>query len=252
MPIHDWTKVDAGIFHAFHLHWIASIDGALNAGLLPPDYYSLPEQVLGLGNPDVLALQLTIPNAPSKPNANGTSTHSTSSGIAVAALPPKTRFTDRTDDIYVARKARSVVIRHVSGHKIVALIEIISPSNKSSKSEIESLVRKSVEFLRNGIHLIILDLIPPGPRDPQGIHPLIWSEFKSIDFRLPPDKPLTFAAYAAGAIKQTFVETVSVGEALPEMPLFLTPEIYVPLPLEATYSAAWAKVPRPWREVLET
>jgi hypothetical protein len=26
MPIHDWTKVDAGIFHAFHLHWIAAID----------------------------------------------------------------------------------------------------------------------------------------------------------------------------------------------------------------------------------
>jgi hypothetical protein len=161
MPIHDWTKVDAGIFHAFHLHWIASIDGALNAGLLPPDYYSLPEQVLGLGNPDVLALQLTIPNAQSTPLANGSLTQSDSSGVAVATVPPKTRFTDQTDDSSVARKTRSVVIRHVSGHRIVTLIEIVSPSNKSSKSELESLVKKAVEFLRNGIHLIILDLFPP-------------------------------------------------------------------------------------------
>jgi hypothetical protein len=25
MPIHDWTRVDAGIFHDFHLAWIAEI-----------------------------------------------------------------------------------------------------------------------------------------------------------------------------------------------------------------------------------
>jgi len=157
--------VDAGIFHAFHHNWITSIAGALNSGLLPPDYYSLPEQVLGPGNPDVLALQLTFPNAPSSPKANGTPTVSGTGGIAVATLPPKTRFTDQTNEISVVRKSKSVVIRHISGHKIVALIEIVSPSNKSSKSEIESFVRKAVEFLRNGIHLIVLDLFPPGPRD---------------------------------------------------------------------------------------
>ena len=25
MPIHDWTRVDAGIFHAFHHGWIEEI-----------------------------------------------------------------------------------------------------------------------------------------------------------------------------------------------------------------------------------
>src|SRR5581483_8630143 len=44
MPIHDWTRVDAGIFHAFHHEWITEIGRALNRGLLPPDYYALPEQ----------------------------------------------------------------------------------------------------------------------------------------------------------------------------------------------------------------
>lgn len=44
MPIHDWTKVDAGIFHAFHHGWIEELARALNRGLLPADYYALPEQ----------------------------------------------------------------------------------------------------------------------------------------------------------------------------------------------------------------
>lgn len=30
MPIHDWTKVNAGIFHDFHHDWITMIKRALN------------------------------------------------------------------------------------------------------------------------------------------------------------------------------------------------------------------------------
>ena len=37
MPIHDWTRVDAGIFHDLRLGWISTIARAFNAGLLPPD-----------------------------------------------------------------------------------------------------------------------------------------------------------------------------------------------------------------------
>ena len=56
MPIHDWSRVPAGIFHDFHHDLIAQIKRDLNGGLLPPDYYALAEQVAaGLG-PDVLTL----------------------------------------------------------------------------------------------------------------------------------------------------------------------------------------------------
>ena len=37
-----------------------------------------------------------------------------------------------------------------------------------------------------------------------------------------------------------------------EMPLFLTPEVYVPLPLEASYQSAWEAVPSYWQHVLTT
>jgi hypothetical protein len=35
MPIHDWTRVEAGIFHHFHHGWIEDLSRALNRGLLP-------------------------------------------------------------------------------------------------------------------------------------------------------------------------------------------------------------------------
>lgn len=36
MPIHDWTRVEAGIFRDFHFSWIAELKRTLNCGLLPP------------------------------------------------------------------------------------------------------------------------------------------------------------------------------------------------------------------------
>ena len=47
MSVHDWTRVEAGIFHDFHTVWIAEIRSALNEGLLPSDYYALAEQHAG-------------------------------------------------------------------------------------------------------------------------------------------------------------------------------------------------------------
>jgi hypothetical protein len=46
------------------------------------------------------------------------------------------------------------------------------------------------------------------------------------------------------------VTPVAIGQDLPDMPLFLTPEVYIDVPLEATYQAAWADVPSFWQDVL--
>jgi len=37
MPMHDWTRVPNGVFHAFHNTWIGDLQKALNDNLLPPD-----------------------------------------------------------------------------------------------------------------------------------------------------------------------------------------------------------------------
>ena len=54
MPMHDWTRVEAGIYHDFHHEWISEIKRALNRGLLPEDYYALAEQQAAGFGPDVL------------------------------------------------------------------------------------------------------------------------------------------------------------------------------------------------------
>ena len=56
MPAHDWTRVDAGLFHDFHQSWTIALRNALNAGVLPPDYFALVEQSIRGPIPDVLTL----------------------------------------------------------------------------------------------------------------------------------------------------------------------------------------------------
>jgi hypothetical protein len=48
-----------------------------------------------------------------------------------------------------------------------------------------------------------------------------------------------------------YVEPVAVGDVLPDMPIFLTPERYVPCPLEATYQTTWSVFPAALKGELE-
>ncbi len=247
MPIHDWTRVDAGIFHYFHLEWISAITRALNAGLLPDDYYALGEQVTGGPEPDVVTLEHV-----SGRNGNGhTSSPSTrGGGVAIETAPPKARFTAVAEPERYARKKSRIAIRHVSDDTVVAIVEIVSPGNKDSRHAIRSFVEKAADFLHGGIHLLIIDLFPPTPRDPRGIHAAIWSEIMDDGFTPPEGEPLTLVAYRAADLKQAYIEPTAVGRPLVDMPLFLDPGLYVPVPLEKTYQSAFEAVPRRWREVL--
>lgn len=244
MPIHDWTRVDAGIFHDFHHEWISTIKRALNGGILPPTHYALAEQLAGGYGPDVLTLE-----GPAEHPAHAT--EEAQGGIALAVVQPKVSFHARTEaDIYAA-KANRITVRHVSDHRVVAVVEIVSPGNKSTRGALRTFAEKAAGLLRRGVHLLVVDPFPPGARDPQGIHQVIWSELDNTNFMLPPDRPLTLASYTGGACQEAFVEPVAVGAALPDMPLFLTAEFYVEVPLEKTYQAAWEAVPAFWRKVLE-
>jgi hypothetical protein len=244
MPVHDWTRVDAGIFHNFHNAWITHLVEALNAGLLPPDHYALGEQLAGGVGPDVLTLRA--------PRGEGNGTQGDVQGTtAVALAPPKVRLTVRAEAEQYTRRQRTLVIRHVSNHQIIALVEIVSPGNKASRHEIHSFLDKALAALTRGIHLLLIDLHPPSPRDPQGIHGALWEQLTGIAHEQPPDTPLTLAAYDAGPSKVAYVEPVAVGDVLPAMPLFLAPEQYISTPLESTYLAAYNGMPRYYRNILE-
>jgi len=235
MPIHDWTRVDAGLFHAFHHSWIEELARAFNRGVLPYGYFALAEQNIRGPIPDVLTLEL---------GKNGTDEQSERGGVAVAVRRPKTRLTMRAEADSYLPKARRITVRHRHG-KVVAVVEIVSPGNKGSQAEMRNFVEKSADLIRQRVNLLVIDLFPPGKRDPQGVHKAIWDQIEEVDLDLPSDKPLTLASYDAGPDYMAWVEFVSVGDALPEMPLFLRPEIYVSAPLESTYQTAWSAFPDP-------
>lgn len=245
MPVHDWTKVDAGIFHAFHHRWISAISDALNQGILPPGYYALPEQHAAGFGPDVLTLQ------GARERESDSSTASPRSAAALAVTKPQLEVTAETDMEFHRRKQNVIVVRHVSGDRVVAMIEIISPGNKSTRHAFRSLVEKAAQLLENGVHLLLIDLFPPGRRDPQGVHAAIWDEIAGQEYAPSAGTPLAAVAYESGLVVRAYVRHFAVGDALPEMPLFLEPDACVMAPLEKTYQLAFAAQPARWRLVLE-
>jgi hypothetical protein len=78
----------------------------------------------------------------------------------------------------------------------------------------------------------------------------VLNESGTVDYVLDRVRPLTAAAYIGGAVVEALVSHFAVGEAIPQMPLFLTSENYIHVPLEATYMAAWEDVPPQYQEVL--
>lgn len=243
MPIHDWTRVSDGDFHDFHQSWSVGIRTALNEGLLPPDYYAQVEKAASrYAIPDVLTLSRKKLDEDDVEDAGG---------IAVKQTPPKVSMTATAErSIYLSRKNR-VVIRKVGQDDVIAYIEIVSPGHKHNLKKLEKFVDKAVAALEAGIHLLIIDVLPPTKRDPEGVHSEIWQEVDGHKVPLDPQKPLTLAAYVSDEEITSYVEKVAVGMVLPDMPLFLNEVRYVNVPLEATYMEAYRGVPRQIKEKLE-
>jgi hypothetical protein len=139
----------------------------------------------------------------------------------------------------------------VSGDRIVAMVEIVSPGNKSAREAFQAFLDKAFELLEQRIHLLIIDPLPPGPCDPTGVHGAIWEEVRDEPFELPADKPLTLVTYECDLATLAYIDPIAVGDSLAEMPLFLAPHFCVSVPLEAAYQAAFTVMPRRWRDVLE-
>lgn len=239
MPIHDWSRVASNRYHHFHQQWSLEIANALNTGLMPEGYFAMAEQRTGGPEPDVVALKMPR-RLPSRDEG----------GLALADAPVKTRHVAVADATRYAEKANRLKLHSPDGD-VVGIIEIVSPGNKDSRHAVKSFVRKAVQFLRAGIHMLIVDPFPPSKRDPQGLHPLIWEYFQDDGFTLPESKPLTLASYCAGVPITGYVEPFGVGDALKDMPIFLTEDRYVNVPLEATYQASWQVYPKVLKPLLE-
>ena len=121
MPAQHWTRVTADTFRGFHNMWLTRIADALNGGLMPDDYYVMQEPDAGPYVPDLLALR-----------EGGAATDAAAGGgTAVLLAPPKVAH--RREYRGAARERvlrRYLAVRRNDGDGLVALIEIVSASNK--------------------------------------------------------------------------------------------------------------------------
>jgi hypothetical protein len=131
-PAHDWTRGSPGIFHDLHNTWVAELKKVLNSGIFPPGYYgALSEQVAGQTAPDVIALELT-PRPEGGPRIRSEAVQGKKGWVAATLPPPMASIITRTEGLSYAALRRTVVIRQVEGHQVVALIEILSRSKKAA------------------------------------------------------------------------------------------------------------------------
>jgi len=254
MAIHEWARVDAGVFHDFHVVWIGRLKGVLNEDLLPRPFYALAEPFLGAAEPDVIALEAESDSPSSSPDTSQKQkrVHSDRTEGAVALAPSSVLVEEIVPDPY-ARRSRRIVIKDAwQGDRVVAVIEVVSRGNKTSTARVEQFVQKSVEWLEKGVHLVLLDLHPPTPLVPHGFHALLCGELGHEPTAPPADRALSAVSYQvleSGALRAHLVP-LKVGDPLPELAVFLTPHEFVRLPLERTYDESFHTVPWKFQEAL--
>ena len=210
---------------SFHSAWAAAMARLLNAGVLPPGYYALPNADRdGPIEVDVAALQLPgsadapaeRPWAPSDPP------------LSVATAWPG------TDEVNVE------IVREDGDPRLAAAVELISPRNEDRATAREAFAHKCANQLNRGCGLVVVDAVTTRRANVHaGIFTAVGAEAPAA---LPPG--LSAVSYRAlggetdGQL-QAWPAALAVGEPLPTLPLWLG-ALAVPLDLEASYTAACA------------
>ena len=230
MPMHDWTRVDDGLFHDFYLSWVLAISSGLNHGRLPRDFYALVER-----HPmDVDSWERGVPDGelPGRPPVPD---HA--HVIRLEEVPPATPIRDGCQELAYWRNARSITVRSAEDDLAVAVVEVVTPAVKWVPVARRRFIDQMGRAVFRGIHLLIVDPFADREGQENTIADL-WQSIRGRPLALPV-RAATLAAISASPEPEVFADAVSLGNALPDMPLFLDPESYVLVDLEAAYRRAW-------------
>jgi len=152
-----------------------------------------------------------------------------------------------------AQLARHVLIRsEVEGDRVVAAIEIVSRGNKIGRSKVDQFASKCMGYLESGIHLAVLDVQVPTTQVRVGFHALICDAMGQDPPEAPQghDRQVVSYQVRSSGYPRAYVAQLKVGSPLPDLPLFVLPDKFLSLPLEATYGAAYASLARKFQEAL--
>lgn len=127
------------------------------------------------------------------------------------------------------------------GWNLVAAIELVSESNKDRGESREAFAIKCASYLQSGVSVIVLDIVTTRSAE---FHNDIC-ELLNADDAIHWSSPTGMSTSAYRVVRNkkqvrldAWPTSLTVGEALPTLPLWLAADLAVPLELELTYEAA--------------
>jgi uncharacterized protein DUF4058 len=217
-------------WESFHSLWIAAMVERLNGSILPQGYLAQAQvHIGGWFEVDVA----TFETSPSGTNG------AAPGGVAVETwAPPATALAFPAvfpDELEVR------VFSTRAGPTLVAAVELVSPGNKDRAEARQAFAAKCASYLSQGVGLIVADIVT-------GRTANLHNELMALlghgePFRFQADVSVYAAAYkparpAAGDRVELWPVALTVGQAMPVLPLALRGAGCVPLDLEATYTEA--------------
>ena len=159
-------------------------------------------------------------------------------GVATAVwAPPRPTLAIATDlgDLpeYEVRVSDADLSR-----QLVAAIEIVSPANKNRPWHGRAFVAKCAAMLQEHVSVVIVDLVTTRSANLYGE---LMAFLEQVDPSLGDIPPRLYAVAwrfsRAGEypLLETWAHSLTIGQALPILPLWISPDLAVPLELEASY-----------------
>jgi len=226
-PLDDRTSWDG-----FHGQWPSMIVLALS-DRLPPGYVAAPHVHLGASiEVDVATYEVDGPDFPPTGGADDGEGRAT-----VAWAPPSPGLSVATDlpdlDEYEVR-----VHDTRRGRRLVAAVEIVSPANKDRPEHRRAFVAKCAAMLMDRVCVVIVDLVTTRTSN---LYADLMDHLGQADPSLAEGPPPLHAVACRCARRgdrwhlETWPHPLTLGQALPSLPLWLGDELAIPLDLEASY-----------------
>lgn len=227
MPLHDWSRLSG--WENVYILWITELFHSVRPRL-PEGYRAY------LGTSPVLAI-----NAQGgKPDVGIHAWRHEQSTTATDLSSSQADAPDIEVEVDVATIDPGVSLLIERHGALVAAIELISPRNKDRPSARDVYLNRYLGYLLNGANLVLIDV----HARPSGFS-FADRIAEELNLDRPPRPAPMAASYRVGEPSPTrgrfvaiWTRVMTVGEALPSIPLPLTVNLAVTLDLEHTYARA--------------
>lgn len=235
MPLRDHAYPPVSETHSWdelHGQWPGELVRHL-ATILPPGFRAAPRIHLGSSfEVDIGTFE--------KDRPNGTTPRTDAEGSAVALAPAPTLIVDADlsdEDEYEVR-----IYDAAHGRTLVAAIEIVSPANKARLTARDLFVSKVLALLRQDVCVAIVD---PVSERTANLYAELLARLDRSDPALDAPPSALYAVALQGrkllhgpSQLAAWYYPMHVGKPLPTLPIWLSPDLRVLLPLETSYEEA--------------